>query len=206
MLLRGRKGKPLKHTDAEGMVYSDEGLIISFERHPKISLFSFKGKKIKKLPLAKVLKNIKNYQKKNRALEAVVVHPDFGLLTAPEGALKKEDKNFHIIYGLKQRWTFKAQAKITAMELMENKNILILERDFNYLSGHTILLSELNLSQCENSVCLPRILATLKSSKGWNLDNFEGLTHIKDNVYLMISDDNASPFQKCLLTLFEVNR
>jgi hypothetical protein len=58
--------------------------------------------------------------------------------------------------------------------------------------------------ECETEVCPARLLAFMKSSEGWTLDNFEGLTHIKDNIYMMVSDDNGSFLQKCIVVLFEI--
>jgi len=202
--LKNKKNKVLKHNDAEGMSLSKEGLIISFERDPKVSLFNEEAQKIKNLPLAPVLKDIKNYQKKNRALEAVAKHEKFGIITIPEGALKHENKAFHILYSQNKRWKFKANAKVTAIEVMPDNNLLILERNFSFLQGHSIFLSKVNIMNCEKGLCSKEILASLHSSKGWELDNFEGLTRLYDNVYLMISDDNANFMQKCLLVLFEV--
>jgi len=204
MTLKTKKGNVLKHNDAEGMAFSQKGLIVSFERDPKVTLFDFDAHKIKDFPLPPVLKKINNYQKKNRALESLVVHPVFGLITAPEAPLKHEDKKLHTLYSMNKRWKFKANGKITSMEVMPDRNLLILEREFSYFSGHSITLTKLDLRGCEKGLCSHKTLASLKSSKGWELDNFEGLTHIKDNLYLMISDDNENFMQKCIVVLFEV--
>ena len=205
-VLSSKKGKKLKKKkrDAEGMQFSEDGLIISFERHPKISLFNFKGRKIKNFDLPKKLQDIKHYQKKNRALEALVVHPKFGLITAPEAPLKNQDKKVHTLYSKTKTWKFKASYKITALELLPDNNLLVLERKFSYLQGYKISLKKVNIMQCKKEFCLTETLAVFKSKDGFNLDNFEGLTHIKDNLYLMISDDNDNPFQETLLVLFEL--
>ncbi|PHR54252.1 MAG: hypothetical protein COA44_13610 [Arcobacter sp.] len=204
-VLKNKKDKILKHNDAEGMSLNKDGLIISFERDPKVSLFNFQAKKIKNFPLASILKDIKNYQKKNRALEAVVQHNIFGIITLPEGALKHEDKNYHTLYSLHKRWKFKADGKVTSIEIMPDNNLLVLEREFRFLQGHSITLSKVDIMNCDKSLCSKKTLASLKSTKGWALDNFEGMTRLYDNVYLMISDDNANFMQKCLLVLFEVH-
>jgi len=206
LLLKTKKAKPLKkkRRDAEGMAFSEDGLIISFERDPKVSLYDFKGKKIKNIPLPEVLYDIGHYQKKNKALEAVALHPDFGIITAPEAPLKGSDENIHTLYSLSQTWKFKASGNITSIEVMPDNDLLILERDFHLLRGHSITLKKLNIMQCNTGVCPTKTLASLKSTQGWEMDNFEGLTHVKDNMYLMVSDDNGSFFQKCILVLFEV--
>ena len=57
----------------------------------------------------------------------------------------------------------------------------------------------------KKQVCESKILARFDSSDGWLLDNFEGLTHLKDNQYLMVSDNNQNPFQRTIMVLFEIN-
>jgi hypothetical protein len=204
--LKTKKGKALKKKkrDAEGMVLSKEGLIISFERRPKVSLYDFKGKKIKNYPLAQELQEIDNYTRANKALESVAMHPRFGIITAPEVPLKATDSNFHTLYSLQKRWRFKASGEITAIELMPDNNLLILERDYNVFKGHSIWLSKVDIMACETTICSSENLAALKRSDGWKLDNFEGLTRIKDDLYLMISDDNGSFLQECIVVLFEI--
>ncbi|HIC44099.1 MAG TPA: hypothetical protein EYO73_07355, partial [Sulfurimonas sp.] len=64
-VLKNKKSKALKHNDAEGMSLSKDGLIISFERDPKVSLFTYEGRKVKNLAIASVLKDIKNYDAKD---------------------------------------------------------------------------------------------------------------------------------------------
>ena len=204
MPLKNKRNKPLKHNDSEGMAISKEGLLISFERDPKVSLFSFDAKKIKNVKLPPVLNNIKNYKKKNKALEAVLIHEKFGPITIAETALKHEDKRYHTLYALDKRWKFKAEAKVTSIELMPSKKILVLEREFEFLKGHSIRLSTVDINNCKKGICSKQSLAYMQSVKGWQLDNFEGLTRLYDNVYVMISDDNANFMQRCLFVLFEV--
>jgi len=206
MVLRTKKSKVLKKKkrDAEGMVINEEGLIISFERRPKVSLYDFTGKKIKNFSLPLVLNDIDNYQKKNKALEAVTFHPDFGIITAPEAPLKHESGGVHTLYSLSHKWQFKASGNITAIELMPDNNLLILERDYHFFRGHVITLKKVRIKGCKDGLCPTQTLASLKDVKGWDLDNFEGLTRIEKNIYMMVSDDNGSFFQKCILVLFEV--
>jgi len=108
------------------------------------------------------------------------------------------------MYSTAKRWKFKASGKITAIEVMPDNKLLILEREFSFLKGHHITLSSVDIMNCHQSLCKKKVLASLKSSDGWELDNFEGMTRLYDNVYVMISDDNANFMQKCLLVLFEV--
>ena len=47
-------------------------------------------------------------------------------------------------------------------------------------------------------------LARLANGDGWSVDNFEGLTRLGGQRYLMVSDDNFSLMQRTLLTCFAV--
>jgi len=68
-----------------------------------------------------------------------------------------------------------------------------------------ISLRKLNLDKCNTeNLCEIVTIAKFDSSDGWILDNFEGLTRLRDNQYLMVSDNNNNPLQKTLLVLFEV--
>jgi hypothetical protein len=205
-VLRTKKGKALKKKkrDAEGMALDAEGLVISFERKPKVSLYDFKGKKIKNYPLAQELQDIENYTRANKALESVAMHPRFGVITAPEVPLKGSDTDLHTLYSLHTKWRFKASGQITSIELLPDNNLLILERDYNVFRGHSIWLSKVDIMACKTDICSSKNLATLRRSEGWKLDNFEGLTRIKDDLYLMISDDNGSFMQECIVVLFEI--
>jgi len=187
--------------DSEGLVLKDDKLLISFERKPKVVLYSKDGKKIKKKKIHKELRDIKEYKRKNKALEAVAYNKKYGVLTAPELPLKKSNKNYHTLYSKKRKWDFSACGSITALEFMSKDEVMVLQRDFNSLTRRRVTtISKLNLKNLEY-----KILAKLDTQKGWNIDNFEGLTKVDEKKYLMISDDNNSFFQKTLLVLFEVD-
>ncbi len=205
--LRSKAGKVLsrKKSDAEGLDFSKGALLISFERKPKVSVFKLNGVKIKNVSIPPVLEDINNYQGKNSALESVVMHPDFGLITAPQRPLKHEDKKVHTLYSLEKRWRFKADADITAIETMSDGSLLVLEREFRLLRmRHTIWLKKVPLKTCVDGFCQADTLAKLDSADGWRLDNFEGLARIGKDRYLMISDDNDSFLQECIVVLFQV--
>ncbi len=205
--LKDKKAQVLSKSkrDAEGMDFLDGHLVISFERKPKVSMFDLNGVKLKNFEIPSVLRDINNYQGKNSALESVVMHPEFGMITAPQRPLKHGDENKHTLFSHKKRCSFKADADITAIETMSDGSLLVLEREFRLFGlGRTIWLKKVPIVECEGTLCPVEILARLNSSDGWTLDNFEGLTRVGKKSYLMISDDNGSFLQKCILVLFEV--
>ena len=201
------KGEPYGKAkgDSEGLELLGENLLISFEHKPRVLLCDTRGGKIKKMKIAKVLRDIDNYQSKNKALEAVTFHQKYGLITAPERPLRKQSGREHRLYGDGRVWRFDASASITALEVMPDGNLLVLERGFDPLfRHHEIILKKVLLDRCKEEICPSEVLARLESRNGWKLDNFEGLTRIRGNRYLMVSDDNDSMFQKTIWVLFEV--
>jgi hypothetical protein len=205
--LKKKNSKRLKKKsrDAEGMVLVDDKLYISFERKPRIDVFSLNGKKLAKYKIAKELRDPLSYQSKNKALESVAYSKKYGILTAPELPLDTSDDGTHIIYAKDKKFKFKSSAALSAMEFVDSDRLLTLERSFNHLTRRRVLiLKELDLSKTKKGLNKMKVLAVLDSSKGWNLDNFEGLCKVDKNKFLMISDDNRNFFQKTILVLFEI--
>ena len=194
-----------KWRDAEGMTLTREGLLVAFERRPRIVLYTPDGRFVEKAKLPKPLKKAKRYRGKNKMLESVAWHPRYGIVTAPERPLKQCDASSHTIYSKKKRWEIPASGSLTAIETTAKGDILILERDYDWLTGNrTLRLSLVRIAKCKKR-CIKETVAVLRTTDGCRLDNFEGLTRVDKDRYLMISDDNGSPFQKTLLVLFEIS-
>jgi len=210
----GKPFKPWEH-DSEGLTLDGKGrLIISFEGKAKIGYFHKNsnkyGRMIRKYKLPVKLRNSTNYRSRNKSLEALAWHPKYGILTASEWPLRNMDKKYQTVYSLKgKEWHFKAgkepKSAITAIEVMDDGNLLILERAFsNVFEPLVITLKKVYLNRCKHGICYSKILAKLNSHKGWSIDNFEGLAKVGKNRYLMVSDDNGNFFQKTLLIYFEI--
>ena len=216
--LKNKKGKKLKKKsrDSEGLAIQinkqgDTELLISFEHKQRIRRYSVNGEYIGKVKLPDFLKNKDNFQHKNKGLESVTIHPVYGILTASEKPLKTTPKNTQAIYASDGNyWYFPEsiykESSITSIETMPNGDILILERAWQGIPYPIhISLRQLQLTNCASkSKCHIKELAHFSTADGWRLDNFEGLTHYKDNLYLMISDNNEHPLQNTLLVFFEV--
>jgi hypothetical protein len=215
--LKSKKAKRLKKwkRDSEGLALDGKGrLLISFEGDAKIGWFHKNGEHfgqlIRKYKIPRVLKNKKNYRSLNKSLEALAWHPKYGLLTATEWPLKKDDKKRQTIYAFGGRkWHFKAEPErrsgLVAMEVMDDGNILVLERSYTGLTNPLVItLKKVFIKNCQNRMCKTKILAKLSSHEGWEIDNFEGLAKVGDHRYVMVSDDGDNFFQRTLLIYFEV--
>ncbi len=211
------KGKNFKkwRRDSEGMTLDDKGrLLISFEGKAKIGWFHKNSKKygnlIRTYTLPRVLRNPKNYRSRNKSLEALAWHAHYGILTAAEWPLKKQNKKRHTIYALSgKKWHFKAEpegkSSVVAMEVMDDGNLLILERSYTGLMNpFVVTLKKVYIEDNKKKMCKIKIVAKMSSHKGWDVDNFEGLAKVGKNRYVIISDDNDNFFQKTLLIYFEV--
>ncbi len=212
--LKDSDGKKLKkwRRDSEGMDFDDKGrLFISFEEKPRITQISYDGRILKQLKLPYPINQMKNFHSKNKGLEALVWHPKYGLVTAGEYPLKNSPKDIQTLYSLDgKRWRFRrspeSKSALTALEVLDNGNFLILERSVNgFFSPIIITLRELKVENCsEDGLCPTNLIARFDSSKGWVLDNFEGLTKVGKDKFLMISDDNDKFYQKTLFIYFKV--
>lgn len=220
---------PLKNTqgqalisnaaDSEGLTlrYNKQGdtvLEVSFEQDPRIIQYSPKGKWLAETSLPTVLQDIYNYRSTNKALESVIYHPKHGLLTASEYPLKKYSMQYQRIYSVEtgREWVFPASpaqnSAITALSVLPNNNILRLERAWaGFFKPLVINLSEVMINNCaQGKICSVKEIAKLSTADSWRLDNFEGLTRFKKDLYLMVSDDNGKPIQNTILVLFELKK
>jgi len=207
--LRKKNAKKFKkwRKDSEGLTLDDKGkLLVSFEGRAKIGWFHKNsaqyGQMIKKYRLPKELRNPENYRSRNKSLEALAWHPKYGILTTAEWPLKRYHKKRQAVYALNgKKWYFKAEPEarsaISAMEVMDDGNLLVLERSFTgILNPFVVTLKKVYLNKCRGGNCKTKVL--------WGVDNFEGLARVGKNRYVMISDDNDNFYQKTLLIYFEV--
>jgi hypothetical protein len=205
------------NADSEGLdiinsnnnIKGDSELLISFERNPRIERYSSQGTFLGSFRLPAELVSIKNYLSKNKSLESVTLHPEHGIITAPERPLINSTKGIYTLYNLQgDNWAYTPLypdvSAITSLEKLANGNLIILERIYsNQYSPISTAIRELILSEVDDT---PKIktLALFKQDDGFLIDNFEGLAHHKDNRFFMISDNNENFFQKTLLMYLEV--
>lgn len=216
-VLRNTKGKKVDWRDAEGIDLrfanngkkGDTQLIIAMEGVPRLGVFNTKGRMQRLLKLPKAINSRHKFRHTNTELESVTWHPKYGYLTAPEQSVKGQPENLHTIYSRWKKWSFMAypaeKSAVTALQVLPNGNLLILERAWaGVLKPFVVSLRYLDFSRCSRKgACQPVDLKVLSSLL--LVDNFEGLTHIGNNRYLMISDDGDSDWLRTSLTLFKLD-
>jgi hypothetical protein len=215
------KGERLASRDSEGLallngnnqVVGDSELIISFERQPRIARFTPTGTLKAEYLLPESLSQPAHYQTPNQALEAVTLHPQWGILTAPEKPLVGNNPAEIIIYNLQgQQWQLPSHSApnsaVVALEALADGSIMILERAFVSVLQPLIIslrrLSWLVDSIEKQPVAQVQLVAEFNNQQGWQIDNFEGLTHHKDNYFFMVSDNNESQLQRSLLSYWSI--
>ncbi len=227
-LLKNSSDKPIKQRDSEGLalinghnnIKGDSELLVSFEGIPRIINFTAQGKWLKNIELPEILQDRHRYIHTNRMLESVTIHPTLGILTAPEFPLKADDNSYrvdgvhkHVIYAMDGKsWHFPAypapKSGVVSLEALTDGSILVLERA--YVSPFQALIISLRkvwLSTCDCAEGFDSQLeqiVVLDNTKGWLLDNFEGLTQHQGRYFFMVSDNNDNPLQRTLLTYFEI--
>ena len=200
--------------DIEGLTHDNRGnLYVSFEYYPRIASISKKGYLKKNKRLTKELKNRKNYQHRNKIFEALAWHKKYGLLTVAEYPLHKKKTTQQTVYSIKgKKWHFKTEnykhSAITAIEVMDDNHLLILERAFTSIFEPLhITLKKLYLNKCDkNHLCKTEVLSTFRGQIGLNISNYEGLAKVDKNRYLMVSDDNNKAILSTKLIYFKVNK
>jgi hypothetical protein len=195
-----------KKRDSEGLCIYKDGFLVSFERKNRVLYLSKEGIKIKKMKLNHALEDNSCYESENKGLESVTYIKEYGVITAPEIPLKGYEKELHRLYSRDKIWKFNSPGEITDITVVDHNRLLVLLRKYSYLTQRKrtfLVLVDLDNCNSEN-FCKSRQLALFDSNQGWRIDNFEGLTKVGRNLYLMVSDDNDSIFQKTLFVLFEI--
>jgi len=212
-----KTGKRLRSwlNDAEGMDIlngrngrkGDAELLISFEHTPRIMRYRPDGTVLEQLTLPTALADAKAYQHPNKMLESVCHDPALGALTTPEEPLENEQEGSTRLFSLAGkvwRYPLNGSHRITAIECLGARRLLVLERDFG-LTRNAVALKQLTLPDNPPSTPLtPEIVVTLNAQDGYQIDNFEGMTRHKGNMFFIISDDNDLFIQRTLLLYFEL--
>ncbi|GMR03563.1 MAG: esterase-like activity of phytase family protein [Gammaproteobacteria bacterium] len=212
--------KPLKgrRADAEGLEIhngrngrrGDAEVLISFERFPRIVRYHTDGRAVRVYFLPAPLNDIKAYRNANKATESVCLDEKYGLLTTPEAPLNNMEDGYTRIFSLSGKsWVYPLVEgnQIAALECLGDGRVLILERDFGSMFGRGVVSLKKTTLPGNPSPSIPvsvETMVTLDSRKGFQIDNFEGLTRHRGNRFFMISDDNDLFVQRTLLLYFEL--
>lgn len=190
---------PRGRFDAEGLTVlnanngksGDTELVVAVEgNEPRIIRFSPAGAMLGEISPPAALGERRNFRGGNKGLESVAFHAKHGLMTAPELPVTGQRKNLHTVYAGDRHWSFAAHpakdSRLKAIEVLPDGNLLVLERSLTSPTKPLVVsLRYVNLAICPvGGLCAAEDLAVFSKS----FDNFEGLTSIGNNRFLIVSD------------------
>lgn len=217
--LRSRSGEQLTYpwSDSEGLylrngsngIIGDEELLVSFENRPRLQWHRPDGTWIRNEILPGWMEDPASYYRRGKALESVAVHPQYGVITAPEYPLDEADWSQLTIYRtngeklITERDSEKDFA-LCAIEVMPDGRLMTLQRRHSLFAPTWSTRLEI-FTPVEHNRFARTLLADIDIGESrLPVDNYEGLTRHHDNRYFMISDDNEHFVQQTLLVYFEV--
>lgn len=204
-----------KQADSEGLalhnhnngVSGDTELLISFERTPRVVRYRPDGTFITAVKIPANISDPTRFNSGNNQLEALTEHSLHGLLVGPERPLDKIRSKIQIFNQQKQVTQLilhdAESGSLVGLTTLPDNNVVALERVFvNVFTG---LQFHLHLLQTEPSGFTQTTLFSSAVDDGYLNDNFEGITHHKDNYFFMVSDDNENAYQRTLLIYFRLS-
>ncbi len=201
--------------DAEGLRRDHDGsFLVSFERAHRVRRYASPLARAQPVPIPRSTQQLPA----NGGLESIAVLPDGRLVLIGEEALPPEAGGRT---GVSPLWIGRESAwrqlgwpqhqnfRPTDAVALPDGGLLVLERDFRWLSGWAARLSRVSagaLEAREGALLAPELLA--EWARPYANDNLEALDlrlgpDGSPWLYLM-SDDNHSPFQRSLLMIFRL--
>jgi hypothetical protein len=198
-IVNGRNGKP-----------GDAELVVGFERLPRSMRYRPDGTALSEQALPAPLNDPRNYRSDNKAIEALCVDADLGILVAPEVPLNTaRDGTTHIYSRAGDAWRYPLEPghRITAMECLGGGEVLVLETDFGRLLAHSAMaLRRARLAPNPGGEADSEVetVVALDTGRNYALDNFEGLARHRGMRFFLITDNNDLFFQRTLLLYVEL--
>lgn len=188
---------------------TDGGLLIVSENGPRAGLFDLQGKWLEAVELPQALRDPSLQRSEKDGLESLAEHPVHGLLSATEEPQAAEDREHHTIHAADGR-SFSydtadiGKTNIKSLSVDDAGRLLVLER--HRVAGSEQLQPYLRLldpAACtEGGDC-----ATTKagfSLPGFEDADFEGMTALGDDLYLIVSDDKIDGAQRSVFAVLRV--
>ncbi|WOB49877.1 esterase-like activity of phytase family protein [Xanthomonas hydrangeae] len=177
--------------NAANGVSGDTELVVSLEDKPsRIVRFTPTGNLLGELAVPSPADDLGRYRKKGRGLEAVALHPAYGLLTAPESPLLEQPEDRHTVYAKHRRWSFlrhSPDSRLKGLDVLPDGSLLVLERDkVGAKDSFAASVRRLDLAACSrDGSCATDTVAILPVGR----DNFEGMSVIDLRHILLVSDN-----------------
>ncbi|MEJ1298295.1 MAG: esterase-like activity of phytase family protein [Candidatus Sedimenticola sp. (ex Thyasira tokunagai)] len=217
LLEKSGKATSGSRQDAEGLtlensyngIRGDSRLLVSFERDHRIIRHMPDGRHKGQIDIPPGLKKPAFRPTGNKGMEALTLHPKFGVITGTE---KPQSPGTSFLFSSKgKQWSYAAENEYSALvslETLPDGGLLILQRAYRgLLSPLVITLSRIRQQELELHQRLSlETVAQFDTTKGWRTQNFEGLTRHQGKRFFMVSDDNNMPWASTQLVYFELHR
>jgi hypothetical protein len=220
--LRDANGQALRgvRADSEGLalenaengIRGDSRLVISFERRPRLVRYTPSGRFVDTIPLPAPLTTAANYASSNKSLESVARHPSLGWLVAPERPMRHGTPGVVRISGASGGyWDYRLREapgnSLVALEALSDGSLVTLERGYGLMYLHIVIALRRTGPLVAEPGSMPAVstVAVLDSTRGWRVDNFEGLARHRGLNFFLVSDDNENALQRTLLLYIRIS-
>lgn len=184
------------------------GLVIVSENGPRAALFDLEGRWQSAIGLPEALRDASLQRSDKDGLESLAEHPVHGLLSATEEPPEDAERTYHTIHaGDGSRFSYDTSdignTNIKSITLDEQDRILVLERHRD--QGNDTLQPDLRLidpAACTEGAC-PSVTASF-TLEGFETADFEGMTGLGEDLYLIVSDDKVDGDQRSVFALLRV--
>lgn len=184
-------------------------LMIVSEAGPRIARFSLTGEWLYDVTVPDALQDPSRQRSENDGLESLGWHPMLGLVKAPEEPLTTASRGLHTLYSSNGRSLSFDTAELGAtsiksLDVMADGRLLILERDRAEDDSLITYLRVLDPATCpEQGLCATHV-ARIDVPTITDAD-FEGLTQVADDLYLIVSDDKVGKDDRSVFVLLRVD-
>ncbi len=215
--LKNFNDEPLQEifSDSEGLalrnhnnsIQGDTELAISFERKPRIDLYTNTGVFLKQILDFKHQFKIYEFSSSNKQLESLTELNEKNYVYGSERPLKQSLPGEIRLFDISNTiGTFRLHDKkygsLVGLTTLPNNSLIALERVF--VNVFTPLQFHIHKIELTEEGVKQQLLHS--STKEYEIisDNFEGISHHKDNYFFMVSDDNQNSILRTLLIYFRL--
>lgn len=185
------------------------GLVVVSENGPRAALFDLQGRWQSAVELPQPLQDATLQRSDRDGLELLAEHPVFGLLSATEEPPADAPRSHHVIHAsdgssFAYDTSDIGNTNIKSITLDDQDRLLVLERHRDQNSDRLQpYLRLIDPAACHASQECPGVKAGF-SLDGFENADFEGMTGLGDDLYLIVSDDKVDGQQRSVFALVKL--
>lgn len=185
-------------------------LIGAFEDGPITASFLPDGTDLRALTLPEPLRSPLSYSEAGSRIESLTVDAAGRMLTAPETPLRTRSDNIHRIFrsdGTEFAFPkyLERRSSLKAMDILVDGSLLVLERIRTKGSPFEMRLRLVTLENCGAAVACPVVDLAVDKPE-WLTGNYEGMTHIRGDLFAAVTDGGPRNEEPSRLLLFRLMR